>query len=42
MQSIRQLFETTIAYYEKKEYAAAEKAVEELLQRHPIFSEVTF
>ncbi len=42
MQSIKQLFETTIAHYEKKEYAAAEKAVDELLQRYPDFQRGQF
>ncbi len=37
VQSIGKLLETSIAHYEKKEYQAAERAIDELLKAHPDF-----
>ena len=42
MQSIGRLFDTTIAHYEKKDYQAAEKAIDELLAIHPDFQRGQF
>ena len=42
MQAIAKQFQLTIAYYEKKEYPAAEKAVDELLAAHPDFERGQF
>lgn len=42
MRSIGRLLETTIAHYEKKEYQAAEKTVNELISAHPDFQQGQF
>lgn len=42
MQSIGKLFDRSILHYEKKEYDAAEKAVDELLEQHSEFQRGRF
>lgn len=42
MQSIGKLFDMSIAHYEKKEYHAAEKAIDELLEQHSEFQRGRF
>lgn len=42
MESIGKLFDRSIAHYEKKEYGAAEKAIDELLEQHAEFQRGRF